>query len=206
MNYNQELIEKNIVCLNVSNPFTWSSGLRSPIYCDNRLILGYPNLRKFVANQLAAIVKQNFNNIDAIMGTSTAGIPHATSVADLLDLPCGYVRSKPKNYGASNQIEGFNVENKNIVVIEDLISTSKSVKEVVDALKKQKANVVGVVAIFSYNMLMSKEYFETEEIKYFTLSDIDSFMHYCVESEKLTLDDLNQIKLFLDDPQKWFKS
>ena len=171
------MIEKNIakdllaieaVFLSPNEPFTWASGLKSPIYCDNRITMSYPKVRKAIAQGLAEKIKQAFPDVEVIAGTATAGIPHAAWVAEILDLPMVYIRSKAKDHGKGNQIEGRIFEGQKMVVIEDLISTGQSVLEATEAAKREGANVLGVTAIFTYELPAGEENFAKAELPLFT--------------------------------------
>ena len=153
----KNLLKINAVFLKPNDPFTWASGIKSPIYCDNRLTLSYPETRKVVENGLAEVIKEYFPTCEVIMGTSTAGIPHAAYVSDILDMPMGYVRGGAKDHGRGNQIEGVVPVGKNVVVIEDLISTAGSSIEVVDVLREAGCNVLGIASIFTYNLQKGKD-------------------------------------------------
>lgn len=177
---NLNTIEKNIakdllaieaVFLSPNEPFTWASGLKSPIYCDNRITMSYPKVRKAIAQGLAEKIKQAFPDVEVIAGTATAGIPHAAWVAEILDLPMVYIRSKAKDHGKGNQIEGRIFEGQKMVVIEDLISTGQSVLEATEAAKREGANVLGVAAIFTYELPAGEENFAKAELPLFTLTN-----------------------------------
>lgn len=197
MNYNKEVLEKNIIFLQPDDPFTWASGIKSPIYCDNRLLLSYPELRQDVAKQLSSLVIDNNIPCDVVMGTSTAGIPHGAYVADILNLPYGYVRGDSKKHGRQNQIEGSTVDGCNVVVIEDLISTGKSVLEVINALKEAGAKTITVVAIFSYNLNQAKNLFNDENVEYYTISNIHQLVDYAKKEQLLTETDADKILDFV---------
>ncbi len=203
MNFTQELLNKEIVFLRPNQPFTWSSGIKSPIYCDNRLTLGYPELRNYIANNFVEMIKENYAECEVIMGTSTAGIPHGTLVADRLDLPCGYVRGGAKKHGRAQQIEGAKVKGKNVVVVEDLISTGGSSIEVIDILKEAGANVLGVVAIFSYNMKKADDAFAKRNIGFKLITDITQLLDQAIKVEYLTLEDAKKVEKFLENPNDW---
>lgn len=203
MNFNQEVLKNNVIHLKPNEPFTWSSGIKSPIYCDNRLILGYPKLRKFVANELANIIKNKYPECQVVMGTSTAGIPHGTLVADILDLPCGYVRSGAKAHGLGKAVEGANVEGLKVVVIEDLISTGGSCIEVVKLLEQAGAEVLGIAAIFSYELALGIENFKENDIDFTTISTISELLDYSLESELLTIEDVQLVQKFIVNPKEW---
>ncbi len=197
MNFNKELLEKKIVFLQPNDPFTWASGIKSPIYCDNRLILQYPDLTDFVAKELVSLIKDNFSNEEVIMSTSTAGIPHGTLVANKMWLPCGYVRGSAKAHGRSNQIEGANIVGKKVIVVEDLISTGGSVLEVVKTLRENGADVLGVVGIFSYDMQKAKDLFKKEDISLFTISNINKLLEVASKNGYLNSDEIDLIIKFI---------
>ena len=146
----KDLLEIEAVFLNPENPFTWASGLKSPIYCDNRMTMSYPAVRRAIANGLAEKIKAEFPEVEVIAGTATAGIPHAAWIAEILDLPMVYIRSKAKDHGKGNQIEGRITAGQKMVVVEDLISTGGSVLEACEAATREGADVLGVAAIFTY--------------------------------------------------------
>lgn len=147
-----DLLRIKAVFLKPNDPFTWASGIKSPIYCDNRLTLSYPDVRKDVEEGLAEVIRTYYPECEMVMGTSTAGIPHAAIVSEILQLPMGYVRSGAKDHGRKNQIEGISPKGKKVVVIEDLISTGGSVIEVCDILKEEGAEVLGIASIFTYQL------------------------------------------------------
>jgi len=175
------LLRIGAVFLRPEEPFTWASGIRSPIYCDNRLILSYPLIRKDVENGLAALIEENFQNVEGLFGTATAGIAHAALVSDILDLPMGYVRGSAKDHGRTNRIEGRCEPGQRVVVIEDLISTAKSCVETADALREAGCNVLGVVSIFTYGMQASKQAFESIGLPSYSLTDLDTLLDVAVE-------------------------
>lgn len=156
----KDLLTIEAVFLRPNEPFTWASGIKSPIYCDNRMTMSYPAVRKAIASGLAAQIKEHFPDVEVIAGTATAGIPHAAWVADILDLPMVYIRSKAKDHGKGNQIEGRITEGQKMVVIEDLISTGGSVLEACEAAAREGANVLGVAAIFTYELPQGLNNFE----------------------------------------------
>jgi orotate phosphoribosyltransferase len=153
----KSLLEIGAVKLNPQNPFTWTSGIKSPIYCDNRKLLSYPKVRSEITKEFANLIQQKFNTCEVIAGVSTAGIPWGCLIAEILDLPFVYVRPTPKEHGMGNQIEGDIQDFKNVVIVEDLISTGISSSKVVDVLKKQGMNVLGVVSVFDYQLPVSKK-------------------------------------------------
>ena len=148
----KHLLDIHAVLLRPENPFTWTSGIKSPIYCDNRLTLSYPEVRRDIEAGLCEIVKEHYPECEMLMGTATAGIPHAAIMADKLDLPMGYVRSSAKKHGRGNQVEGLVKEGMKVVVVEDLISTGKSSIEAVEVLRELGCDVLGIVSIFSYEL------------------------------------------------------
>ncbi len=203
MNFTQELLNKKIVFLRPSDPFTWASGIKSPIYCDNRLTLGYPELRSYIAETMAQTITEKYSDCEVIMGTSTAGIPHGTLVADKLNKPCGYVRGGAKKHGRGKQVEGADVAGKKVVVVEDLISTGKSSLEVVDILKEEGAIVLGVVAIFSYNMKKAKDAFAAYKLDVDLITDITKLLELAIEIKYVTTDEAKKVEKFLENPNDW---
>lgn len=175
--------------------FTWASGIKSPIYCDNRLIISYPKIRKKIAESFTKKIKELYPDVDYIVGTATAGIPHAAWISDLMDLPMLYVRNSVKGHGKTNQIEGKVEEGKKVVVVEDLISTGESSITVVKALKEAGLNVLGVVAIFSYNLEKAKQKFGEVAIPYNTLTNYDSLVSLIKENGYI---DDNEIDTLLE--------
>lgn len=169
----KNLLEIKAVELRPNDYFTWTSGIKSPIYCDNRLTMSYPNVRRNIANGLAELIKTNFSEVTVVAGTATAGIPHAAWVSEILDLPMSYVRASKKKHGKTNQIEGLVTKKDKVVVVEDLISTGLSSINVVKALEELGCQVLGVVAIYSYNLLKAIKAFKEANVKYFTLTNYD---------------------------------
>ncbi len=196
----KELLRINAVFLKPSDPFTWASGIKSPIYCDNRLTLSFPKVRKVIELGLANIVKNKYPSCEYIMGTATAGIAHAAYVADILDLPMGYVRTSTKAHGRTNQIEGLIEEGKNVVVIEDLISTGGSSVKVVETLREAGFNVLGVVAIFSYNLQKGYEVFESHNSEYIALSNYDTLLKVAIEQNYIKPEDLEKLNKWKANP------
>ncbi|MFC3882638.1 orotate phosphoribosyltransferase [Bacillus songklensis] len=177
----KHLIDIKAVCLNPNEPFTWASGIKSPIYCDNRLTLSYPAVRKEIAKGLQHLIRTYFGNAEVIAGTATAGIPHAAWISEALELPMCYVRSKAKGHGRGNQIEGKVEEGQKVVVVEDLISTGGSVMTAVNALREAGCEVLGVVSIFTYEMERANQLFKQEGIKAFSLTDYSSLIEKAIE-------------------------
>lgn len=197
------LLQINAIKLSPENPFTWASGWKSPIYCDNRIILSYVKARHQVAQQMSEYIKQNYPTVELIAGVATGAIGIGILVAELLNLPFVYVRPEPKKHGRQNQIEGSVSQNQKTVVIEDLISTGMSSINAVKALRDSGLDVLGMVAIFSYAFDISKENFEKENVKLHTLSNYHFLLEKAIEigyiSEK-ELDTLNQWRI---SPDKW---
>ncbi|WP_105995192.1 orotate phosphoribosyltransferase [Staphylococcus agnetis] len=186
----QALLDIEAVSLSPNDMFTWSSGIQSPIYCDNRVTLGYPNVREAIRDGLIELIQNHFEKVDIISGTATAGIPHAAFISDKMNLPMSYVRSKSKSHGKQNQIEGALSEGKKIVVIEDLISTGGSSITAVEALREAGADVLGVVAIFTYGLRKADEQFKQAQVPFYTLSHFDELVDVAVERGKISKQDV----------------
>jgi len=176
------LTQINAIKLNTKKPFTWTSGIKSPIYCDNRLILSFPNVRKFVADKMTEIVENKYGKDICIAGVATGAIAIGAMIAERLNLPYAYVRPEPKEHGLKNQIEGNIKNGSNVVVIEDLISTGKSSLNAINALKSEGYNVMGMLSIFSYNFQFANKKFEDENISINSLSDYNSLVNL-IQSE-----------------------
>ncbi|WML56838.1 orotate phosphoribosyltransferase [Neobacillus sp. PS2-9] len=202
----EKLLEINAVALKPQTPFTWTSGLRSPIYCDNRLTLSFPAVRKDIALGLKKLILEHFPDAEVIAGTATAGIPHAAWVSDLLDLPMCYVRSKPKGHGKGNQIEGKVEEGQKVVVVEDLISTGGSVITAVQALREAGCEVMGVVSIFTYGLEKGKEAFLLAGIKSESLTDFPTLIGVAVEKGYVNGTDQASLLDWRKDPSSWSMS
>lgn len=196
----KDLLSINAVFLRPEEPFVWASGIKSPIYCDNRLTLSYPEVRKDVEQGLAELVKKHFPECQILMGTATAGIPHAALVADILGLPMGYVRSSAKSHGRNNQIEGKWAKGDKVVVVEDLISTGGSSIEVVESLRSLGVEVLGVIAIFTYGLPKALENFEKANCKAYALSNYDALIEVALEENYIKEEDLNKLKEWKKDP------
>ncbi|KAG3463950.1 orotate phosphoribosyltransferase [Listeria monocytogenes] len=201
----EQLLEIKAVFLKPNEPFTWASGIKSPIYCDNRLTLGFPKVRQFIAKSLAEKIKQTFGEIDVVAGTATAGIPHAAWVSDLLDLPMVYVRSKAKEHGKGNQIEGPISKGQKVVVIEDLISTGGSSLKAVEALEEAGTEVVGIAAIFTYGLAKGKQLLEESGTKLVTLTNYDELIEVALNENYVTGEDMETLKEWKKNPEKWGK-
>ncbi|WP_371017453.1 orotate phosphoribosyltransferase [Pseudalkalibacillus sp. JSM 102089] len=194
------LLEIEAVSLQPNNPFTWSSGLLSPIYCDNRLTLSYPKVRKEIARGLATMVKEKYPDAEVIAGTATAGIPHAAWVSDVLDLPMVYVRGSAKVHGKGNVIEGKVDDGQKVVVIEDLVSTGGSAIDAVKQLQSAGANVLGVAAIFTYGMKKGAEQFAAERIAWDTLTNFDELLTSAVETGMIEEREVQSLLHWRDNP------
>jgi len=199
----EKLLQIKALQLNLQKPYVWASGWNSPVYCDNRKVLSYPYVRDFVKSELANMVLEHFPEADAIAGVATAGIAHGVMAADLLKLPFVYVRSKPKEHGMGNQIEGVLQEGQKVVVIEDLVSTGKSSLQVVDVLRDQGAEVIGMCALFAYGFPVADEAFEKAMVPLHTISNYSALMEVAedlkiVQPEHKAI--LNQWRM---DPGNW---
>ena len=198
-----DLLEINAVVLRPNDPFTWSSGWHSPIYCDNRLTLRYPKIRKKIAQQFIDFIRKEYPNFDVITGTATAGIPHAAWIAEYLDKPMGYVRAKAKAYGLGNQIEGGIQKGESTVVIEDLISTGGSAISVVEALKFIGADVHSVLSIFTYGFDKSTQKFEKANIPIHTLTDYATLIDVAKDHDYIVEKDLETLADWRTKPETW---
>jgi orotate phosphoribosyltransferase len=201
----ERLLEINAVALSPNDPFTWTSGLRSPIYCDNRLTLSYPTVRREIASGLQKIITEHFPEVEVIAGTATAGIPHAAWVSELMELPMCYVRSKAKEHGKGNQIEGQVTEGQKVVVVEDLISTGGSVITAVQALREAGCEVLGVVAIFTYGLEKGKERLTAEGINCYSLTDFNTLVEAAIEKGLIYQTDQFTLLNWSKDPAQWSK-
>lgn len=197
------LLQINAIKLNPRDPFTWASGWKSPIYCDNRMVLSYPTVRNFIKEEIAKNLENEFGKPDVIAGVATGAIGIGTLVAEFLGLPFIYVRTEAKKHGRQNQIEGFVERGKNVVVIEDLISTGKSSLVAVDALKSAGLNVKGMVAIFTYGFNISRENFKTNNVNLFTLSNYESLLEQALNTNFINQKELKFLSKWNTNPSKW---
>lgn len=195
-----ELLSIGAVFLRPDEPFTWASGIKSPIYCDNRLTLTAPEVRTDIENGLCSLIKDNYPDCEVLMGTSTAGIAHAAICGHILGLPMGYVRSGAKDHGRANQIEGKLEKGQKVVVVEDLISTGGSVIEVVNVLREAGAEVLGIVSIFTYGMKKGLERLKDASIKNISLSNFDAVCAVAAEKGIIKAEDIARLKSFRDNP------
>ncbi len=203
----KDLLSIGAVFLRPDQPFTWASGIKSPIYCDNRLTLSAPQVRRHVEEGLMALIKTHFKEVEVLMGTSTAGIAHAAIVGWLCDLPMGYVRGGAKDHGRGNRIEGKLLPGQKVVVVEDLISTGGSVIEVVEALREEGADVLGVVSIFTYGMQKGKDRLKESDVVNYSLCDLDALAEVAAEEGYISTTDVARLMAFRDDPsdEGWIK-
>ena len=197
------LLEIEAVKLNVNQPFTWASGLKSPIYCDNRRILSFPEARSYVKEQLAHAVEVQFAEAEVVAGVATGAIAHGAMVADTLKKPFVYVRSSAKEHGLGNQVEGFLPPGKKVIVIEDLISTGQSSLAAVDALINEKAFVLGMVAIFTYGLDRARSNMESAKCNLVTLTDFDTLIQQAVNMGVMHHTNLESLERWKENPQQW---
>lgn len=196
----KDLLSIKAVFLRPEEPFTWASGIKSPIYCDNRLTLSAPEVRKDVENGLADLVRKHFPDCEVLMGTSTAGIAHAAITATILDLPMGYVRSGAKDHGRTNQIEGKLEKGQKVVVVEDLISTGGSVIDVVNVLREAGADVLGIVSIFTYGLQKGIDRLKEANVVNYSLSNFDVLAEVAAEEGYIAQKDIAKLKAFRANP------
>ena len=196
----KDLLKIQAVFLSPDKPFTWASGIKSPVYCDNRLTLTAPEVRTDVENGLKALIEENYPDAEVLMGTSTAGIAHAAITAHLMGLPMGYVRSGNKDHGRQNRIEGKLEKGQKVVVVEDLISTGGSVVEVVDALREAGAEVLGIVSIFTYGMKKGLERLAAANVKNVSLTNLDVLSEVAAQEGYIKPEDVNRLIAFRNNP------
>ena len=201
----EKLLEIKAVALSPNEPFTWASGMKSPIYCDNRLTMSFPEVRRAIAKGLAEKIKTDFPDVEVIAGTATAGIPHAAWVAEVLDLPMVYIRGKAKDHGKKNQIEGQISEGQKMVVMEDLISTGGSVLEACVAAENEGAKVLGVAAIFTYELPKGIENFEEANVPFMTLTNYTELIDVATEKQYIAESDVALLQEWKKDPKNWNK-
>ena len=199
----KDLLNIEAVTLSPKAPFTWASGIRSPIYTDNRITLSYPAVRRRIAQGLVELIKINFPDVEVIAGTATAGIPHAAWVAELLDLPMVYIRSKAKDHGKGNQIEGRITSGQKMVIIEDLISTGGSVLEAAEAAEREGASVLGIAAIFSYQLPRGQESFTQAGRSLAVLTNYSELIELAKESGYINEEELALLEKFKKDQINW---
>ena len=209
MTYSQRvakaLLDIHAVTLNPDQPFTWASGLKSPIYTDNRLTISYPEVRQAIFNGMVEQIKLHFSAADVIAGTATAGIPHAAWVAQNMELPMIYVRTKPKDHGQGKQIEGVLKEGQKVVVIDDLISTGGSVLNAVRAVNNAGGKVIGVVSVFTYDLPAAELNFMANGLKYYSVTDYMTLIKVAKENNQISTDHLKSLQEWRKDPLSWSK-
>ena len=189
----KHLLDIEAVALRPNDYFTWTSGIKSPIYCDNRITMSYPKIRREIAAGMSKVIKEKFPEVEVVAGTATAGIPHAAWVSEVLDLPMIYVRDSAKKHGKTNQIEGRLLEGQRVVIIEDLISTGLSSLKVAKALEEAGAKVLGVVAIFSYELKKAQDAFAIDNVEYYTLTNYNFLIEEAVASNYIKQEDVEKL-------------
>lgn len=199
----ESLLQIKAIKLNINDPFTWASGLKSPIYCDNRVTLSYPKIRNYIRQQFSELITTEFGTVDVIAGVATGAIAQGALVAQELGLPFVYVRSSQKAHGLTNQIEGVVESGQSVVVVEDLVSTGKSSLAAVKALRAAGCNVKGMVAIFTYDMDIAKKNFEAADCKLATLSNYDIMIRTAAESNYISDTDIHSLVKWKENPKKW---
>jgi orotate phosphoribosyltransferase len=197
------LLQIKAIKLQPTNPFTWASGWKSPIYCDNRITLSHPTVRTYIRQNLSSLVQEEFGSVSVIAGVATAGIPQGVLVAQELGLPFIYVRSAPKGHGRGNLIEGEFSEGQRVVVVEDLISTGKSSLQAVDALRDAGLEVAGLVAIFNYGFDTATENFKNARCRFTTLSNYNALVDYAANHNLVSPEDLNLLRQWRENPSEW---
>jgi len=201
----QSLLQIKAIKLQPANPFTWASGWKSPIYCDNRKTLSYPEIRDLLKENFAQVVTEKFGKPDFIAGVATGAIAIGALVADALNLPFVYVRPKPKEHGLGNQIEGEIPEGKKVVVIEDLVSTGKSSLKAVEALRNQNIKVIGMVAVFTYGLKIAKDNFKEANVPLKTLSNYNQLIQFALQTGYIKESDLETLNQWRENPEAWGK-
>jgi len=199
----EKLLQINAIKLNPQQPFTWASGWKSPIYCDNRKVLSFPYIRDFIKSEMCNVVFEKFPDAETLAGVATAGIAWGAMVADQLKLPYIYVRPKPKEHGLGNQIEGFYEMGQKVVVVEDLISTGKSSLQVVEVLRKEGMEVVGMVSIFNYGFQVADDAFAAAVIPYFSHTNYASLITAAIEKGMVNADQENTLLKWRESPSTW---
>lgn len=201
----RDLLKIEAVFLSPNDPFTWASGIKSPIYCDNRITMSYPMIRRAIAKGLAKRIKEHFPDVEVIAGTATAGIPHAAWVAELLDLPMVYIRGKAKKHGKGNQIEGRIFEGQKMVIIEDLISTGGSVLNACVAAEDEGASVLGVAAIFTYELPKGQTAFEAQQTRIITLTNYSTLIEVALEENYIQATDVQLLNEWKKNPESSYQ-
>ncbi|HEY0899585.1 MAG TPA: orotate phosphoribosyltransferase [Sphingobacteriaceae bacterium] len=197
------LLQIKAIKLQPNNPFTWASGWKSPIYCDNRVTLSYPSIRTFIRQNLTALIQEEYGSVGLIAGVATAGIPQGALVAQDLGLPFAYVRSKAKEHGRGNLIEGEIFQGQRVVVVEDLISTGKSSLQAVEALREAGCDVAGLVAIFSYGFDAAEENFKAAKCRFSTLCNYNALIDYAAKHNFVSSDEVDLLRKWRENPSTW---
>jgi orotate phosphoribosyltransferase len=201
----KSLLQINAIILQPNNPFKWAAGWNSPIYCDNRKTLSYPEIRNYIRQGLSAIVKNHYKGANVIAGVATAGIPHGALVAEELGLPFIYVRSKAKEHGKQNQIEGYFEQGQSVVLVEDLISSGKSSLDAANVLSNAGMNVKGMVSIFTYGFDAAAENFKKADCEYVSLCDYNTLLPQAIEQQYIDQSDLTVLQQWRENPSIWKK-
>lgn len=204
-NIASQLLKIKAVTLNPKEPFVWASGIKAPIYTDNRLTIAYPDFRQTIAHDLAELIKEKYPEAEVIGGVATAGIPHATGVSNILNLPLNYVRPQKKDHGKKSQIEGRCQKGDKVVLIDDLISTGGSILKAVKAVEEEGGDVIGTVAIFSYNLPESTKNFADAHTKLFTLTDYPTMIQVAQKLDYVEESDMELLQQWYQDPESWGK-
>ncbi|HUR10240.1 MAG TPA: orotate phosphoribosyltransferase [Flavitalea sp.] len=199
----EKLLQINAIKLNAEQPFTWASGWKSPIYCDNRRVLSFPYIRDFIKSEMCNLIFSEFAAADLVAGVATAGIPWGAMAADQLKMPFVYVRPKPKEHGLGNQIEGFYEEGQKIVIVEDLVSTGKSSLQVVEVVRQAGLHVSGMVSIFTYGFPVAEEAFKAQGVAYRSLTNYPVLIDLAIEKNLLSRDQQAILLKWRDDPSNW---
>ena len=197
------LTQINAIKLNTKNPFTWTSGIKSPVYCDNRLVLSYPKIREFISDSMTHIITNKYGSDISIAGVATGAIAVGAMISERLNVPYAYVRPEPKGHGLRNQIEGNIEEKSNVVVIEDLISTGKSSLNAINALKSEGINVMGMLSIFSYNFDFANKKFIDEKVNINSLADYNTLVEVIESNGDFNNDEITRLKKWREDPESW---
>lgn len=204
-NIASQLLKIKAVTLNPKEPFVWASGIKAPIYTDNRLTIAYPDFRQTIAHDLAELIKEEYPEAEVIGGVATAGIPHATGVSNILNLPLNYVRPQKKDHGKKSQIEGRCQKGDKVVLIDDLISTGGSILKAVKAVEEEGGDVIGTVAIFSYDLPESTKNFADAHTKLFTLTDYPTMIQVAQKLDYVEESDMELLQQWYQDPESWGK-
>lgn len=201
----EKLLKIKAIKVQPQNPFTWASGWKSPIYCDNRKTLSYPEIRTFIKNEFARLIREKYGDVDVVAGVATGAIAQGAMVAEELGLPFVYVRSSPKDHGLENLIEGDLKPGQKVVVIEDLISTGGSSLKAVEALRKDGCEVIGMLAIFTYGFPVASEKFSEAEVELTTLSNYGAVLEHLLKTEFIGEEEMETLKEWRKDPANWLK-